>query len=98
MKMLILTHDLSCTIGDLDRAARKSSINTGPRCSTQLVASEPLGAVTKLVASEPLGTVTDLAVAAIAFTIQLAIDTTDRDPTEMRALEHDLIGKLKAAP
>ena len=40
----------------------------------------------------------DLAVAAVALTIQLAIDTTDRDPTEMRALERELIGKLKAAP
>ena len=76
MRLLVLTHDLSCAIGELERAAR--------RC-------------TRLVSSEPLSAVTDLAVAAVALTIQLAIDTTDRDPAEMRALESELIGKLKAA-
>ncbi len=39
----------------------------------------------------------DLAVAAVALTIQLAIDVADRDPIEMRALERELISKLKAA-
>lgn len=38
----------------------------------------------------------DLAVAAVAFTVQLAIDETGRDSAEMRALERELIGKLKA--
>jgi len=47
--------------------------------------------------AEPSSVVTDLAVAAVALTIQLAIDTAGRDPTEMRALESELIGTLKAA-
>jgi hypothetical protein len=38
--------------------------------------------------------VMDLAAAAVAFTIQLAIDHGDRDPDEMRTLERDLIAKL----
>ena len=36
------------------------------------------------------------AVSAVAFTIQLAIDVGDRDPEQMRALERDLIDKLRA--
>ena len=36
----------------------------------------------------------DLMVAAVRFAIQLAIDHEDRDPTEMRKLEADLIAKL----
>lgn len=39
----------------------------------------------------------DLAVAAVAFTVQLAIDLTDRDPADLRALERDLIAKLGEA-
>ena len=48
-------------------------------------------------APEPSGVVTDLAVAAVAFTVQLAIDVAGCDPAEMRVLECELIGKLKAA-
>lgn len=36
----------------------------------------------------------DRRIAAIAFTIQLAIDVGGRDPTEMRQLETDLLAKL----
>jgi hypothetical protein len=36
----------------------------------------------------------DLVVAAVAITIQLAIDVADRDPKQMRELERDLIAKL----
>ena len=39
----------------------------------------------------------DLAAAAVAFTVQLAIDEAGRDPAEMRALERELISKLKSA-
>jgi len=54
-------------------------------------------ALPKLLTSE--GSVTgDLAAAAVAFTIQLVIDTTERDPGEMRALEHELLSKLGARP
>jgi len=45
----------------------------------------------------PADIVTDLAVAAVALTIQLAIDTAGCDPAEMRELERELISKLKAA-
>lgn len=38
----------------------------------------------------------DLAVAAVAFSIQLAIDATSRDPAELRALERELLSKLGA--
>lgn len=36
----------------------------------------------------------DLAIAAVAFTIQLAIDEAGRDPAEMRALERSLFAAL----
>ena len=36
-----------------------------------------------------------LAVAAVAFTIQLAIDEGGCDPAEMRVLESELIAKLE---
>lgn len=39
----------------------------------------------------------DLMRAAVAFAVQLAIDTTGRDPAEMRALERDLLAKLDDA-
>ncbi len=38
----------------------------------------------------------DLLIAAIAFTIQFAIDEGGRDPDEMRALERALIAKLES--
>jgi hypothetical protein len=38
----------------------------------------------------------DLFVAAVAFTIQLAIDHGGADPEQMRALERDLIAKLSS--
>ena len=37
----------------------------------------------------------DLAAAAVAFTIQLAIDAAGRDPAEMRRLEEALMAVLK---
>lgn len=39
----------------------------------------------------------DLAVAAVGFTIQLAIDLTDRDPADLRALEQKLIAALETS-
>lgn len=75
MKMLILTHDLSCTFTELTRAVNRCTRASGS------------GGVNDLA---------DLAVAAVALTIQLAIDAGDRDPGEMRALERELIDKLRA--
>lgn len=40
----------------------------------------------------------DLPMAAVAFTIQFAIDAAGRDPAEMRALERLLIAKLVPTP
>ena len=77
MRHLLLTHDLSCTLGQLAAAAcrypgddRVLDVTARPAC--------------------------DLVVAAVAFTIQLAIDEGGRDPDEMRALERDLIARLEA--
>ena len=39
----------------------------------------------------------DLVRAAVALTIQLAIDVAERDPTEMRALERELVAALEVA-
>lgn len=60
MKTLLLTHDLSCAIGNLGKAASRYY----------------------------------LLVAAIEFTIQLAIDEGGCDASEMRMLERELIAKI----
>lgn len=73
MKHLLLTHDVSCALGELARACKRQVLST----------------------TDPYVAVTDLAVAAVALTIQLAIDVADRDPHEMRELERVLIEKLK---
>jgi hypothetical protein len=52
----------------------------------------------KMLASSDRSATDDLAVAAVAFAIQLAIDTTDRDPTDLRALERELLTRLGALP
>ena len=72
---LVLTHDLSCTLDSLARAAARSHPASPPL---------PRTAPTR-----------DLLIAAIAFTIQFAIDETGQDPAEMRALERELIAKLE---
>jgi len=54
-------------------------------------------ALPKLPASDRSAT-DDLAVAAVAFAIQLAIDTTNRDPADLRALERDLLARLGVLP
>jgi hypothetical protein len=75
---LLMTHDLSCALGELGTAARRY---TPPA-----------------LLSSDRSTTTDLAVAAVAFAVQLAIDATDRDPAQMRALERELIAKLTSKP
>lgn len=74
MTIVLMTHDLDCTLVELRRAA----------------ANYPRGTLSTL----PL-LPRDLAIAAVVFTVQLAIDATDRDPTELRALEQELIAKLE---
>jgi hypothetical protein len=76
--MMVHTHDLSCTIGALGSAARRYTLP-------------------KMLAPQyhpPLVPTDELAVAAVAFAIQLAIDTTDRDPADLRELERELLAKL----
>jgi hypothetical protein len=51
-----------------------------------------------LLASSDRSATDDLAVAAVAFAIQLAIDTTDHDPAELRVLERELLAKLGVLP
>ena len=74
MKFMLMTHDLTCVLGELARAA----------------SHYPRG---RLSALPPLPR--DLAVAAVAFTIQLAIDEGGCDPAEMHVLESELIAKLE---
>jgi hypothetical protein len=71
MRSLLLTHDLSCVIGDLAKAASRYDPTKGFDRRLH-----------------------DLAVAAVAFTIQLAIDQPGNDPDALRALERALIAKL----
>ena len=75
---LLMTHDLSCALGELESAARRHTLPA--------------------FLSSDRSTTTDLAIAAVAFAVQLAIEVTDRDPTQMRALERELIGKLMSKP
>lgn len=79
MKLRLLTHDLSCTIDNLGKAARRHS---------------PIAAIT----SHERDPSHNLLVAAIEFTIQLAIDQGDQDPAAMRALESALMSKIVDAP
>jgi len=74
MKSLLLTHDLSCVIGDLAKAA--SRYPHGAPMRSTLPAR-------------------DLMVAAVAFTVQLAIDVGNHDSADMRALERELIAVLE---
>lgn len=76
MKALLMTHDLSCTLGQLALAACRC-----PHVTTTDITSPPTR---------------DLVIAAVAFTIQLAIDEAGRDPVEMRALESALLAALEA--
>ena len=73
---LVMTHDLSCTLGALVVAAFRIHPS-----APQL---------------QPTAPSRELMVAAVAFTIQLAIDEGGRDPAEMRVLERELIAKLEA--
>lgn len=77
MTIVLLTHDLACTVEELMRAA----------------ANYPRG---ELSALPPLPR--RLVIAAVTFTVQLAIDTTDQDPTLLRELEQALISKLEPPP
>jgi hypothetical protein len=61
-----------------------------------------LGELARAAANYPRGKLStlpmlprDLAVAAVAFTIQLAIEQEGRDPEQLRALERELIAKLE---
>lgn len=72
MKFLLLTHDLSCVIENLGKAAARYVPARGFNRHLR-----------------------DLAVAAVAFTIQLAIEQPDSDPAALRALERSLIAKLE---
>ena len=75
MKPLLMTHDLSCTLGNLATAA-----SLYPKDAPYPPTTEPTR---------------NLLVAAVAFTIQLAIDEGGRDPDQMRVLERELIAKLE---
>lgn len=62
----------------------------------ELASAARRSALLRLLAPEAPRALRDLAIAAIAFTIQLAIDEAGRDPAEMRALERSLLAALGA--
>jgi hypothetical protein len=80
---LVMTHDMSCVLSDLARAARRYAL-------PQLVASES-AAIRVAQRIVPR----DLTVAAVAFTIQLGIeDAPDSDLGALRAMEREMISTL----
>lgn len=88
--LLFTIHDLSCALGELGNAARRLAITRPPTLASDLAT---LG-------DEQRRLVGDLAVAAVAFTVQLAIEVqfaieTGRDPAQMRDLERELIATLR---
>lgn len=82
MKMLMMTHDVACVVETLERAARRYAL-PGP-------SSEPMVKyVTEILPR-------NLTIAAVAFTMQLAIEETACNAAELLALERALITKLEA--
>lgn len=77
-RCVLPVHDLLCTLGELDKAARSFALR--PKFS-------PAG----------LAIFKDLAIAAVAFTVQLAIEV-GHDPAQMRVLERELIAELTGEP
>ena len=88
LSMLLGVHDLSCALGELESAARRYV----PRQRQRL--DEPLRPLPEGPSALDL-LAGDLGVAAVGFTIQLAIET-GRDPGQMRDLERELIALLRA--
>lgn len=81
LALVLWTHDMSCVIEELSRAALRYA-----RPSEAAV-----GSVKILVE----GLLRALAVAAVAFTTQLAIEETEGDATALRDTERGLIGLLE---
>ncbi len=79
LALRLSTHDIDCVIGELGRAARRYA---SPQQDTSLM---------HVVEILPR----NLTVAAVAFTIQLAIEETERSVDEMRSLEAQLIAELE---
>ena len=77
------THDMSCVIGELARAAHHYA---HPRSSSSV------GVVKYVMETLPR----NLTVAAVAFTIQLVLEETELPAVAMRGLEGELIRKLEA--
>jgi hypothetical protein len=75
------THDISCVLEALDRAARRYAY---PSQVSADMLKQTVEALPR-----------HLTVAAVAFTVQLAIEETERDASEMRALEAELISELE---
>lgn len=85
-KLLVLgIHDLTCALGELEKAAVRY---VSPRRFEAPVIDDGTGAWRLNLLVE------NLAVAAVGFTIQLAIEA-GHDPSQMRDLERDLISLLK---
>lgn len=82
-RLVLPVHDLVCALGELERAAVRFS-------PLKLPSDPSTMALTNI-------TRANLARAAVAFTIQLAIEV-GQDPAQMRALERELIAKVTGEP
>jgi hypothetical protein len=87
MKLRLMTYDVECVVRDLARAAQRYAF---PPSVSPESAAKP---ATAMILPRNW---TDLTIAAVAFTIQLAIEETERDATAMRALERAMISELEA--
>jgi hypothetical protein len=81
LKLHLMVHDLECVIGALSQAAHRYTLRESCK-------HEFLKQAVEIIPRE-------LTVAAIAFTIQLAIEEAGREPSAMRSLERSLISRLE---
>ena len=81
MELRLMIYDLECVIGALTQAAHRYT----------LLLASPTEILKQVMEILPR----NLAVAAVAFTIQLAIDDAGREASAMRSLERALISRLE---
>jgi hypothetical protein len=84
MRLRLMTYDVECVVRELARAAQRYACPppVSPEAAAKIAAAMTLPKA--------------LTVAAVAFTIQLALEETARDAVGMRALERAMISELEA--
>ena len=83
MKLRLMTYDVECVVGDLARAAQRYA------CPQRSASDADIRHAVK---SLPRS----LTIAAVAFTIQLALEKAERDAAALRSLERAMISALGA--